>query len=97
MSLATIHYYTKLQNSFFLVLRTFRTYRWQLSTMHYNIIDYRHYAVHYIPIISLFYNWKLLPLDPFTHFARPSNSLPSSNHLSFLCIYEFCEGFLFLF
>lgn len=53
------------------------------------------YGVHYIPIISLFYNWKLLPLDPFTHFARPSNSLPSSNHLSFLCIYVLWGYFCF--
>ena len=39
---------------------------------YYNIIDHISYAVHYIPMAYLFYNWKFLPLNP----VHPSLSSP---------------------
>lgn len=33
-------------------------------------------AVHYILGTYLFYNWKLVPFDTFTHFAHPPTTLP---------------------
>ena len=37
--------------------------------MQYNIINYSHYAVFYIPVTYLFYNWKETfdSLHPFAH------------------------------
>ena len=31
--------------------------------MQYIIINYSHYAVHYIPGTYLFYNWNFVPFD----------------------------------
>lgn len=64
--------------------------------MHYNIIDYSHLAIHYIPTTYLFDNWKLVPLDPLHPFHRPLNSFPSSNQQFALCMYE-CGFFFGLF
>ena len=54
--------------------------------MQYNIIDYSHHAVRYIPMTYLFYNQSLYLLASFVH---PPTSSPSGNHLSILCICEF--------
>ena len=51
-------------------------FSWQLSSMCYNIIDYRHHAVHYIPMTYLFYNWKLVCFDPLCQFHPLPIPLP---------------------
>ena len=38
---------------------------------YYNITDYITYAVFYIPVTYLFYNWSLYFLIPITGFIRP--------------------------
>ena len=48
-----------------------------ISNTHYSVINYGHHAVHHVPRTYLFYKWKFVPLDPFTHFTLPSLSLSS--------------------
>ena len=47
--------------------------------MQYNIVDYIHHAVYYIPTTYLFYNWKFVPLDSL-HFTHRSKSSQSGIH-----------------
>lgn len=56
--------------TFFLVLRTFKSYSYQLSDEWYSI-NYSHHAKHYTPMTNLFYNWSLYLLIPFICFAHP--------------------------
>ena len=42
----------------------------------YNIIDYILYAVHYTPLIDLFYNWNFLPLNSPHLFPQPNHHHP---------------------
>ena len=54
---------------------------------HYIIIDYILHTVHIILVTHLFCNLKFEPLYS-TYFSPPPNSLPSSNLLFILCIYD---------
>ena len=47
---------------FFLVKITFKM-DFLSNSLIYNIINYSHHAVHYIPRTCLFYNWKFVPFD----------------------------------
>ena len=49
---------------------TFKIHSLNISNMQYGIINYSHYAVHYTPMIYLFYNWKFIPFDALSPF-RP--------------------------
>ena len=50
--------------------------------------------VHYIPRTYLFYNWKFVPFDPFTHFAYSSS--PISGHPPMCSLYPWVCFFCFL-
>ena len=64
---------------------------------YYNIIDHIPYAVLYIPMSYLFYNWKLVSLNLFHLFRLPLTPLPSSNHQFDLCVYESVSVLFYLF
>ena len=50
--------------------------------MQYSVISYSEYAVHYIPMMYLFYNGKFVPFS----FLHPSPTV--GNQQSVLCLYE---------
>ena len=55
---------------FFLLMRTFKIY--YLSNFQIRntiILIVFSYMIHYISMTYLFYTWKFVPLNPFTHFA----------------------------
>ena len=56
--------------------------------MQHSIINFRHYAVHYIPVPDLFYNWKLVPLDPSHPFLLLPTPCLWQPPIFSLCIYE---------
>ena len=55
---------------------------------YYNIIDHIPYAVLYILIVYLIYNWKFVFLNPLYLLQHTHNPLPCGNHSFFLCTYE---------
>lgn len=56
--------------TFFIVMRIFKTYSWQLSNMQYKIISYSYiYQLHAEQYILIFYNWN------FCSFGAPSSIL----------------------
>ena len=61
--------------------------------MQYNIINYSHYAVFYIPVTYLFYNWKET-FDSLHSFAPPSLPLVTTNLLQGFCVYVYVCVFL---
>ena len=63
---------------------------------YYIIIDYITYAVHYIPVTYLFYNWKLNVLISLTYFIHPIICLSSNKHFV-MCAYRSVSLLLYLF
>ena len=64
------------------MLRTCKIY----SLVQYSIINYCHYAVHYIPMTDFFHTWNFLPFDPLN---LPLWQLPVSTVL-YICELGFC-------
>ena len=64
---------------------------------YYNIIDYIPWAVHFISMTHLFYNWKFVPSNH-PHLFHPFPPIPlcSSNHLFVFCLYESCFVYSFV-
>ena len=52
-----------------------------------SIVNYSHHAVRYLSKTYLFYNWKFMPFDPYTHFAHSPQTI-SSNHQTLSCIFS---------
>ena len=52
-----------------------------------NIIDHIPYAVYYILMAYLFYNWRFVSLNPLS-ISLPATLLPSGIHLFVLCNYD---------
>ena len=50
------------------------------------MINYSHYAIHYIPRMYLLYNWKFVPFDLFYPFHHCQLSI-FKNHQTVLKIY----------
>ena len=63
-----------------------------LSPHSYYIINYIPYAVHFIPVPYLFFNWKFVPINPF-HLFFPTPYFPPFWQLPALGIYECVSGF----
>ena len=58
-------------------------------------IDFIPYPVYYLPVTYLFYNWKIVPLNPLHLFHLSPPFLPSGDHQLVLCISE-CFSYLFV-
>lgn len=54
-------------------MKNFKIFSQELSNMQYSILNYRCQAVHYIPMMYLFYNWKSVTFD----FLHPFHLLPT--------------------
>ena len=59
-----------------------------------NIVDDIPFAVHYLPMIELFYNWKFVPLNPLQYVTHSSTFLLSGNPL--VCSLWVCFCFVIL-
>ena len=55
---------------------------------YYIIIDSISHTVHFIPMIPLFCNWKLVPLNLPHLFHSSPHLLPAGNHPFILCSYD---------
>ena len=56
------------------------------------MIVYSSYAIHYIPVTYVFYNWSLYRLIHFTYFCQSPTSLAPENHH-----FAFCKSVIVLF
>ena len=52
------------------VVRTFKIYCLRNLQAHTTVLLTSHHADHYILRLYLFYNWKFVPLNTFTHFLQ---------------------------
>ena len=93
-SLVNIHYNAHSQ-IFFLVMRTFNIYSWQLLSMQYSIINCIYQAMCYITIGYFLY----LEIHTFwTNFIHVTYFLPTTrlgNQYPVLCMYELLVLFFF--
>ena len=94
-SLVTIHQHTKLgKKTMFLMIRTFKILGsyFQLCT----ITLLTTITVQCIPMTSLFYNWRFVPLEPLYYFLRPPTPRPMATCILFsvsigFIVFYFCR------
>ena len=57
---------------------------------YYSIIDYIPYAVCYISVAYLFYNWKFVPLNPLHTFHPPTLETTNVFSVPIISLFLFC-------
>ena len=71
--------------NFLCVWSGFNLFSWQLSNMHYSIINYSCHVVHYSPRPYSFNNWKFVSFNSLHWFSSTLPSLETTSLFWFFC------------
>ena len=87
----TLHNY-----SFLWVWSGFNLFSWQLSNMHYSVINYRCHAVHYSPRPYSFNNWRFVSFNSLHRFSSNLPSLETTSLFWFLFFFHSTDSHILL-